>query len=196
MALSDSVLGKLMLVEFQAQMLKFSPDATPQPFQESFCSSMGKGFIAAVKAASATAVVPSGPAAGTGIGIQMDPEICRIAAETKLMSFFGSKGDATSYMLNAIYKPCAIHFGQAASVIPASGFGGQAGPIEISSEIITNLIIASLPPDTKSSLLSSQFGSFFIQGIAEGFSAGLKAATPGIVPSGGGPSGLLVAKFE
>lgn len=197
--LSPDLLSQNMLQAFRANMLKFSPEAKPQEFQQIICLAISNGLISSIQQAVATAIAPSPIVTGQGLGITIQADLCKNVAIAKLVSYFGGKGDALDYILDAIYQTSASHLLQFTDVISVSGFGGQAGGIQNAPpELIANLIIANLPAQNQQQILSSQFGRFFIQGVADGFSAGLQAAIPAIVPFGTTPPppGILIAKFQ
>lgn len=197
--MSDSLLALNMLSLFRANMQKLSPGAVPQPFQQVLCQAVSKGVIAALQQAVSIALAPSPIVAGTGIGLTVDAGLCKQAAIIKLVSYFGGKGEALDYILDAIYQSSCAHFLQFTDIVSVSGFGGQAGPPQnVPGDLIANLILANLPAESQQQLLSSQYGTYFIKGVAEGFSAGLLAGVPGIVPFGVSPPppGILIAKFQ
>lgn len=197
--LSPDVLSESMLLAFRANMLKFSPEAKPQEFQQVICQAISKGVISAVQQSVAIALAPAPVVAGQGLGLIIQSDLCKSVAIAKLVSYFGDKGEALELMLDSIYKTASAHLLQFTDVVSVSGFGGQAGsPQNTPPELIANLIIANLPAQSQQQILSSQFGRFFIQGIADGFSAGLQSGVPGIVPFGTSPPppGILIAKFQ
>jgi hypothetical protein len=197
--MSDSVLATNMLNLFRANMQKMSPGAVPQPFQQVLCQAISKGVIGALQQAVAVSLIPSPIVAGNGLGLTVEPSLCKQAAITALVGYFGGKGEALDYMLDAIYQSSCAHFAQFTDIISVSTYGGQAGPPQnVPGEIIANLILANLPAESQQQLASSQYGTYFIKGIAQGFSAGLLVGVPGIVPFGVSPPtpGLLIAKFQ
>jgi hypothetical protein len=197
--MSDSLLAANMLNLFRANMQKMSPGAVPQPFQQVLCQAIAKGVITALSQAVAVALAPSPVVVGQGLGLTVEASLCKQAATVKLISYFGGKGAALDYILDAVYQSSCAHFLQFTDIISVSGFGGQAGPPQnVPGDLIANLILANLPAESQQQLASSQYGTYFIKGIAEGFSAGLLAGVPGIVPFGVSPPppGLLIAKFQ
>lgn len=205
MALSPDIMSEQMLINFRAKMQKIDSRAKPQDFQKDLCLAVSKGLINSIKLSTAIGLVPSpqavpGPSGFiSGIGLTVDPQLCKNIAETSLLAYFGGKGVGLSAMLEALFTSSCNHLLQFTEIISISGFGGQAGGLQnVNSEIIANLIIASLPAQSQGQFSSSQYGQLFIKGLAEGFSAGLQTAIPGIVPFGSipPPPGLLIAKFN
>jgi len=198
MALSDKTLSDNMLIMIRLNMMKISPKAVPQEFQEDMTKAISQATITAMK----TLAVTSGGGnvvIGTGSGLTVKDSIMTETAVNMMLGFTGgSSGAAMRPFMEAIMESIKQHLSLAV-ITSVSGFGGQGGPpVGVTPAVLEQLIMSFLPSNVVTGMTSSPQGLFFVKSIAEGISIGISTGIPGFVPMGSVPPspGALIGKFS